>query len=124
MLYYVILYYIILYYIILYYIILYLQAYSGYSDIIKHTMSKAKEINAIAFAKTLLLSLQQVRLLIFFSAMSCYCLLLAILHKYLQEELLCLSDSQILLYVYLCFLFYVIIFNHVFIYLRPRQPLY
>jgi len=36
-----------------------IRAYSGYSDIIKHTMSKAKEINAVAFAKTLLLSLQQ-----------------------------------------------------------------
>eukprot|EP00794_Sanderia_malayensis_P010977 gene10977-12140_t len=36
-----------------------IRAYSEYSDIIKHTMAKAKEINAIAFVKTLLTSLKQ-----------------------------------------------------------------
>ena len=86
-LYYIIFNYIILCYITLYYIILYLQAYSGYSDIIKHTMSKAKEINAIAFAKTLLLSLQQVRLLIIF----CYELLLSAISN---TSYICISPRR------------------------------
>ena len=35
------------------------QAYSNYGDIIRHTMSKCREISNTAFAKALLLSLQQ-----------------------------------------------------------------
>ena len=36
-----------------------LQAYSNYGDIIRHTMAKCREISNTAFAKALLLSLQQ-----------------------------------------------------------------
>ena len=35
------------------------QAYSNYGDIIRHTMGKCREISNTAFAKALLLSLQQ-----------------------------------------------------------------
>ena len=35
------------------------QAYSNYGDIIRHTMAKCREISNTAFAKALLLSLQQ-----------------------------------------------------------------
>ena len=36
-----------------------MQAYSNYGDIIRHTMGKCREISNTAFAKALLLSLQQ-----------------------------------------------------------------
>ena len=35
------------------------QAYSNFGDIIRHTMAKCREISNAAFAKALLLSLQQ-----------------------------------------------------------------
>ena len=35
------------------------QAYSNYGDIIRHTMTKCRDISNSAFAKALLLSLQQ-----------------------------------------------------------------
>lgn len=41
---------------------IYFQFYNDYGDIIKATLSKAREINKVATAKTLVLSLTQVSL--------------------------------------------------------------